>query len=301
MCRSARVLLVLLVTLVAAPAHALAAGPVVAVIDSGVDLTHPALRGHLWTNPGEVAGNGIDDDGDGVVDDVHGADMVDGDGRPDDRDGHGTHVAGIIALDGRRATGARLMAVGVLGADGRGTGADLARGIDYAVARGARILNLSLAYYGPDPDLRAALERAVAAGATIVTASGNDAADLDAAPTYPAAFHLPGMIVVASATGGGGLAASSSYGSEVVDLAAPGMHVRSTLPRGRWGRMSGTSQATAVVSRAAVALLKANPSLTGAQVRSALVSSVRAAPATRGDTISGGVLNAAAALRTLLG
>jgi subtilisin family serine protease len=277
-----------------------AAGPIVAVVDTGVDVRHPALRDHLWTNPGEVAGNGVDDDLDGFVDDVHGADIVAGDGRSSDPAGHGTHVAGIVALRGRRATGARIMAVRVLRRDGLGTALQLARGIDYAVIHGARVINLSLAYYEPDPQLRAALDRAVAAGATIVTASGNEAADLDAAPTYPAAFRLPGMLVVASASGST-LAVTSGHGADTVDLAAPGMHVRSTLPGGRWGRMSGTSQATAVVSRAAVALLRAQPALTGPQVRDAIVSSVRAAPALRGETITGGLLDYGAALKTLLG
>jgi subtilisin family serine protease len=208
------------------------------------------------------------------------------------------HVAGIVALNGGRATGARIMAVRVLRADGRSSAADLARGIDYAVAHGARILNLSLAYYGPDPGLRAALDRAVAAGATIVTASGNAGADLDTVPTYPAAFRLPGMIVVANAAAGA-LVDGSGFGAGVVDLAAPGMHVRSTLPGRRWGRMSGTSQATAVVTRAAVALLRARPPLTGPQVKAAIVGTVRPKPALRGETITGGLLDLTAALKLL--
>jgi subtilisin family serine protease len=311
----ALVCVLLLAIPAAASAQSAAPGPVVAVVDTGVDLTHPALRAHLWRNPGEIPANGIDDDHDGFVDDVNGADVVDGDGDPSDGQGHGTHIAGIVALQpsrsvrtrhGRRrwlrprATGARIMAIRALGDDGRGDGAELARGIDYAIAHGARVLNLSLAYYGPDAAIRAALERAQAAGMTIVTASGNDGADLDAQPTYPAAFRLPGMIVVASATGRR-LAATSGYGADVVDLAAPGVSIRSTVPGGRWGRMTGTSQATAAVSRAAVALLRARPGLSGLQVRAALTTTVRPAPATLGETITGGLLDLTAALHLLLG
>ena len=128
----------------------------VAVVDTGVDLRHRDLAPNLWTNPGEVPGNGIDDDGDGIVDDVHGADFVNGDGDPSDDNGHGTHVAGIVAARGNNGVGvaglawrARIMAVKVLGADASGDMAAVAAGVRYAVAHGARVINLSLT--GPSP------------------------------------------------------------------------------------------------------------------------------------------------------
>jgi thermitase len=279
-----------------------APGPVVAVIDTGVDVTHPALRGHLWTNPREVPGNGIDDDLDGYVDDVHGADMVDGDGRPDDVSGHGTHVAGIaVRRPGRqgRPTGARVMSVRVLGPDGHGDVEQLAHGIDYAVNHGARVINLSVAHYDPDPYVWAALANAARAGVVIVCAAGNDATDLDLAPEYPAAYRFPGTIVVASIAAGL-LSPFSGYGAGSVDIAAPGVRVLSTLPGGGWGRMTGTSQATAAVSRAAGILLRRAPARSPQEIRAAILNGARRAPNTRGETRTGGVLDVDRALRRLL-
>ena len=124
----------------------------VAIIDSGIDLGHPDLAPNLWTNPGEIPGNGVDDDGNGFVDDVHGYDFVDNDGSPQDANGHGTHVAGIVGARGGNGIGgagvawqARLMAIRVLDGQARGTTAAVAAGIRYAVDNGARIVNLSLA------------------------------------------------------------------------------------------------------------------------------------------------------------
>src|SRR3954447_19941261 len=136
----------------------------VAVVDTGVDLGHRDLASNLWTNPGEVPGNGLDDDGDGVIDDVHGADLVDGDGDPDDANGHGTHVAGTIAARGGNGIGvagvawkARIMAVRVLDADAAGTTSTVAAGVRYAAPPGARIITPSLAAPATTPDLDAAI------------------------------------------------------------------------------------------------------------------------------------------------
>src|SRR5439155_4641287 len=117
-------------------------GAIVAVLDTGVQLSRAELHGHIWTNTGEIPGNGRDDDGDGIVDDVHGADFVNGDGTPADDNGHGTHVAGIIAAHGAvrgLAPGATILPVKVLGADKAGNAHWLAQGIDYALAHGARV------------------------------------------------------------------------------------------------------------------------------------------------------------------
>lgn len=139
---------------------------IVAVLDTGVDATHPDLAGNLWTNPGELPGNGVDDDGNGFVDDLHGADMVNGDGDPADGAGHGTAVAGVIGARGNDGTGIsgvawhiRLMPVKVLPDHGFGTTATLVAGLRYALANGARVVNMSL--NGSDPSL--ALDEAIAA------------------------------------------------------------------------------------------------------------------------------------------
>src|SRR6476620_3275926 len=172
-------------------------GVLVAVLDTGVQLDRPALRGHIWTNPGEIPGNGRDDDGDGIVDDVHGADFVNHDGAPADDNGHGTHIAGIIAGPGLvhgLAPGATLLPVKVLGADKSGTAHLLAQGIDYAIARGARILNVSVNGDGAGAELEAAIVRAQDAGAVVVASAGNDARDLSALPSYPVSFSEPAVI-----------------------------------------------------------------------------------------------------------
>ena len=282
---------VLALVLVALLAPAAVARPVVAVLDTGVDVRHPDLRGALWTNPAEVAGNTRDDDGDGLADDVHGADLVRGRGRVFDPRGHGTHVAGIIAGP------ARIMAVRVLGPRGTGSAAQLAAGLDYAVAHGARIVNVSAGYYPRSALLLAALQRAGAAGVLVIAAAGNGGEDLDREPAFPAAFDLPNLISVAAADARGGLFSWSARGSSSVTLAAPGGSTRSALPRGRHGRRSGTSVAAAKVSRAAAALLAAHPQAGVAELRAALVDGAR--PAALGGKVSGGLLDLEAASRLL--
>src|SRR3954449_11479181 len=142
----------------------------VAVVDTGVDLAHRDLAPNLWTNPGEVPGNGLDDDGDGVVDDVHGADLVNGDGDPSDDNGHGTHVAGIVAARGNNGVGvaglawrARIMAGKVLGANASGGMATVAAGVPPAVPHGARGITPSPTGPTPAPSLAAAVAEAAAA------------------------------------------------------------------------------------------------------------------------------------------
>jgi subtilisin family serine protease len=279
----------------ASPASAAARGPLVAVLDSGVDFTHPALKASAWRNPREIARNGVDDDGNGFVDDVNGADMVGHDGAPKDPRGHGTHIAGIVA----RAKGVRIMAVRIIGRDGTGTGADLAAGLDYAVANGARVINLSVADYGDDPAIAAALARASAAGAVVVTAAGNGGQDLDVTPVYPASYRTPGMLVVAASGSDGHITTWSARGAKSVDLVAPGVDIRSTLPHGRYGRKTGTSQAAAAVTRTVARALAAAPTATAAQIRTALLGAVDTSTALTGAVASGGTLDLSATLARL--
>jgi subtilisin family serine protease len=174
-------------------------GVLVAVLDTGVQLNRAELRGHVWANPGEIPGNGIDDDGDGVVDDVHGADFVNGDGVPADDNGHGSHVAGIIAGHGPvhgLAPGATILPVKVLDAAMAGTAHSLAQGIDYAVAHGARIINVSVNGDGISRELEAAIGRAQSAGAVIVASAGNDGRNLAGRPSYPVSYPEPAVIGV---------------------------------------------------------------------------------------------------------
>jgi subtilisin family serine protease len=274
----------------------------VAVVDTGADLTHPDLVPNLWTNPGEIPGNGIDDDGNGYVDDVHGYDFVGHDGSPDDENGHGTHVAGIIGARGANRLGVtgvawrvKLMIVRSLGADGRGDLSDLATGIRYAVRNGARIVNLSVAGSEDDPDLEAALAEAQAAGVLVVAAAGNQGVNLDVQPAYPAASAAPNLISVASTDRAGALAQGSSYGSGSVDLSAPGEDIESTSSTGGFELRSGTSQAAAEVTGALALLAAARPAAGWPAWRSALLDGARrtAVP------VASGALDVGAALRRL--
>jgi subtilisin family serine protease len=274
----------------------------VAIIDSGIDLGHPDLAPNLWTNPGEVAGNGVDDDGNGYVDDVHGYDFVDDDGTPQDLNGHGTHVAGIAGARGGNGIGvagvawqARLMAIRVLDGHARGTTAAVAAGIRYAVDNGARIVNLSLAGPTSTPDLEDAVRYARAHGVLIVVAVGNDGADLTSAPTYPAAYGEDNVLGIAATTRDGGLSSVSDYGPGA-DIAAPGEQILSTGLGGGYEWRTGTSMAAPEVAGALVLLAAARPDLDANRLRDALLAGVRHT----GLPVSSGALDAGAALRGVI-
>jgi subtilisin family serine protease len=274
----------------------------VAIIDSGVDLGHPDLAPNLWTNPGELSGNGVDDDGNGYVDDVHGYDFVENDGTPQDANGHGTHVAGILGARGGNGIGgagvawqARLMALRVLDGQARGTTAAVAAGIRYAVDNGARIVNLSLAGPTSTPDLQEAVRYARARGVLIVVAVGNDGIDLTNSPTYPAAYGEDNVLGIAATTRDGDLSSVSDYGPGA-DVAAPGEQILSTALGGGYEWRTGTSMAAPEVAGALVLLATARPDLDGNRLRDALLSGVRHT----GLPVSAGALDVGAALRSVI-
>ena len=285
-----RLLGLLLFLSLLAPAGAVAA-PVVAVLDSGVDLRHRDLRGALWTNPGEIAGNRVDDDGNGFVDDVHGADLVTGDGSPTDPRGHGTHIAGIVH---RRARGARILAVRISDRSGRALSSDLVDGIAYAVANGADVVNVSMAYFPDRAGVEAAVRAAGEAGVLVVAAAGNGGEDLDTRPAVPAGLGLDNLVSVAALNRSGRLASWSARGERSVEVAAPGVNIRSALPRGRHGRLSGTSQAAAHVSGTAARLLGRRSGATAQQLRTALIAGARDL-----GPLSGGAVQVSGALTAL--
>ena len=274
---------------------------VVAVIDSGIDLTHPDLVGNLWTNPGEVAGNGRDDDGDGFVDDVHGVNFVTNTGDPSDALGHGTHVAGIIGAVGNNGVGgsgvnqhAKIMPLKFLGPDG-GVTSNAVRAVNYAVAHGAKVINESWGGSGYDAPLADAIARAAQAGVVVVISAGNYASNNDAAPFFPANYttQFDNVVSVAAANAGGRLANYSNFGATTVTLAAPGDNVLSTLPGGRYGLLSGTSMAAPMVSGALSLLWDAHPDWTYRQVLAKLRSSVDLDTSLAGKSVTGGRLNLA--------
>ncbi len=267
---------------------------VVAVIDTGVDLAHPDLTQNLWRNPGEIAGNGIDDDGNGFIDDVQGWDFVGNDERPGDRSynfsGHGTHVAGIVAAAQNDlgitgvAPDAQIMPVRVLDRNGSGTARDVAKGIHYAAANGADVINLSLgsaAGSTPNRRLRRALKFARRQGVTVAIAAGNERETLGAKrsgePAFWAATRDAGIAVGAIDRKRTIAPFSNPTGnrSRMNFIVAPGVRVESLAPtwtRRRLGisletrTLSGTSMATPHVAGAIALMLSANPDLTPPQI-----------------------------------
>lgn len=242
--------------------------PLVAVLDTGVDGSHPALAGAVWTNPADPV-NGADDDGNGHVDDVHGWDFVAGDADPADEHGHGTHAAGAIAGRGRRFAGiarqARILPVRVLDEHNRGTTEQLAAGIDYAVAAGAHVLNLSLLASEHDPGVDQALQRATGHGVVVVVSAGNQGADLDLAPSFPACSAQPNVVTVTSTTPAGTLSAFANHGA-CIDVGAPGERIAATRRGGGYERRTGTSTAAPQVAAALARALVRRPGATAEQL-----------------------------------
>ncbi|MFQ3616903.1 MAG: S8 family peptidase [Cyanobacteriota bacterium] len=253
-------------------------GVVVAVVDTGVDYTHSDLDANIWRNTREIPGNGIDDDGNGFVDDVRGWNFVNGNNNPMDRNGHGTHVAGTIAAenDGTGITGvaynAQIMPVKVLGDDGSGTNLGVARGIRYAADNGADVINLSLGG-GYSSDVESAIAHAVSRGAIVVMAAGNEGA---LRPSNPASLAIQYGLSVGAIDRNGNLATFSNRAgtdSRMQHIVAPGVNILSTMPGGRYQSLNGTSMATPHVAGVAALMRQANPGLTDAQVRQLLTGS----------------------------
>jgi subtilisin family serine protease len=263
-------------------------GITVAVVDTGTKIDHPDLAPDIWTNFKEVPGNGVDDDHNGFVDDVHGVDVTSKAQGQDltDGNGHGTHVAGIIAAaaNGRGVVGiaprAKIMTVRALGADGTGTTGAVADGVRYAAANGARIINLSLGSDQSDPQLDAAIAAAAAANVLVVVAAGNESRDLDSTPAYPASTPAPNMVGVAATTpqDGRSIASFSNFGRVTVPLAAPGEGILSTAKDGGYVLESGTSMASPMVAGVAALMAAANPRLGAADLRGLLMQTAIRSP-----------------------
>ncbi|MBX3041261.1 MAG: S8 family serine peptidase [Bdellovibrionaceae bacterium] len=239
---------------------------VVAVIDTGLDTTDPIFQTHLWTNPGETgldaqgrdkATNGIDDDGNGFVDDVHGWDFITGTNRVVDHHGHGTHISGII-LQGQEprtklqgADRLRLMILKYYGPKNETDPVENSRhALRYAIENNVDIINYSGGGPLPDSVEKALLEQAERKGILVVAAAGNEGSNVKNRPYFPASYGFSNILSVAAHNPDNELLPASNYGGNV-DLAAPGFQILSTVPGGMLGRMSGTSQATAFVTAAA--------------------------------------------------
>lgn len=235
----------------------------IAVLDTGIDVTHPDLQGNIWRNTKETDANGKDDDGNGYIDDYYGVNVRVGSGSGIDNDGHGTHVAGIIGARGNNSSAitgvcwsGSIMSVKFMGRFGVGSGSDAAEGIRYAVRMGAKIINASFGSPEDSSTLHDAIKYAKEKGALLVVAAGNEGADIDRSPVYPASYTDGNILSVAATDHNDALAAFSNYGDTAVDVAAPGMDILSTYPGGQYVTMSGTSMAAPVVA-GIVGLLKA--------------------------------------------
>lgn len=286
---------------------------VIASTDTGVDYTHPDLAANMWHNPGETAGNGKDDDGNGYIDDVYGIDTANGDSDPQDDDGHGTHTAGTVAAVGNNGLGvagvcwtARIMALKFIGADGTGQVSDAIDLINYAVAEknsGVNVVAINASWAGGDYSslLKNAVDAAGAAGIVFIAAAGNENANNDVTPSYPAALTSTNLIAVAATDASDKLSvwdasSASNYGALSVDLAAPGTDVLSTYPGGLYAWSGGTSMAAPHVTGAVALCAAAYPGETVAQRKARILDSVDAVAALQGKCVTGGRLNVAAAV-----
>ena len=290
---------------VAAWAQSRGSGVIVAIADTNVDIEHPDLAPNVWTNPGEIDGNGVDDDQNGFVDDVHGWNFGKASNRPQDGgETHGTHVAGIIgAVQGNGIGGSgvapevRLMPTPILGG---ATTANAIKAWAYAVSNGADIISNSWGNNTWEPALALAVKKTTEAGVSVVVAAGNENWDTGVNGSYP--DNYAGSFAVAASDSKDGKASYSNRGTVTIDVAAPGDKIHSTLPKGKYGSMSGTSMAAPVVS-GLLALVKARyPQLSMREVEQRVLRSVQrdgAAKVWNTLVASGGRVDALAALTPL--
>ena len=281
---------------------------VVGVIDSGVDYNHPDLKANMWVNPFEIAGDGVDNEGNGYVDDVHGANFITGSGNPMDDQGHGTHVAGTIGGVGNNTTGmtgvnwnGQVMGLKFLAADGYGTGADAIEALYYTMDMKRRGVNVTVTNnsYGGEPFSRAfydALKASGDAGQLFIAASGNGDwlgrhINNDTTPHFPSSYghngvtfddpatgtveslpSLDNVIAVTATDANDAKGSFGNYGAKSVDLGAPGVEIWSLAIGGGYKYNTGTSMAAPHVAGAAALAWSYNPAATAAEMKSAILS-----------------------------
>jgi len=276
---------------------------VVAVIDTGVDFTHPDLQANLWTNEAEANGQpGVDDDGNGVIDDIHGYNAITGTGDAHDDQGHGSHCSGTIGAKGNDGKGivgvnwdVKIMAVKFLSAQGSGTLEDAVKAIDYANRMGAKVMSNSWGGGGFSQTLLDVIKQSNEKGAIFIAAAGNDNNNNDTRPSYPATYDVPNIISVAAIDNQGARASFSSYGKKTVHVGAPGVNVYSSTG-GAYDSWSGTSMATPHVSGIAALVWSHEPSLTNLQLKERILTTARPIAGLKGKVSTGGLVNAYNAL-----
>ena len=288
---------------------------VVAVIDTGIKYTHEDLAANMWTNAGEIAGNGIDDDGNGFVDDVYGYDFFYNDSDPLDENGHGTHVAGTIGAVGNNNLGVvgvnwtvRLMAIKIYSASGNGTtSAMLINAYNYVRMmreRGVNIRVTNNSYGGCDEACsydqatKDAIDALGNANVLQVFAAGNNGQNVETTPFYPGSYTSPSILSVAASDSNDNKASFSNYGTTGVDVAAPGVSILSTVrTSANYGTLSGTSMASPHTAGAAALLAAQNPNLSAASLKATLMNSVDVLSNWNGIVKTGGRINVSRALQ----
>lgn len=277
----------------------------VAVIDAYVDVHHPQLAARIAINTNEIPDNNIDDDGNGVIDDYYGGTFVSGPNDSKNPSPHGTHVAGVIAADSQLgsvegiAPQAKIIPAQFISNDGSGSLGDAVLAMQYAVSRGAKIINAS---WGGAPCVAALRNTFVELqnkDVLVVVAAGNDGRDIDVYPEFPASFNVATQITVAASSMSDFMTAWSNSGFQSVHVAAPGEHIFSTTPNNTTAYMDGTSMAAPFVSGAAALLWSAQPNATAQQVKEAILQSVDINPGHEFKVKTQGRINVEKALQML--
>lgn len=292
---------------------------IIAIIDTGVDYRHPDLKDQMWTNPNEIPDNGIDDDGNGYIDDIHGWDFFNNDATvchyletsngyiadPDDNDNHGTHIAGIIAATANNGIGISGVASNVNvqimslkihgGTSSSGSVSSAIKAIQYAESMGADICNLS---WGTT-NYSQALELTIRESSMLfVTAAGNNGLNNNSTPVFPASLRVPNLISVGYINSDGHLDIASNYGVSTVDIAAPGEEIFSTLV-GTYGYSNGSSMAAPHVTGLAAMIYAYHDNVYPAQVKELIINTLMPLSTLDGYLINPGIPDAGAAIRSL--
>jgi subtilisin family serine protease len=251
----------------------------IAVIDTGVDYKHSDLAKNIMVNEAELNGTaGVDDDGNGYIDDTYGYDFANGDADPMDGHGHGTHCAGVIGAshDAKGIAGVmanvQLLPIKFLTDKGSGDLEGAIKSIDYAISRGVNVMSNSWGGGGRSQALFDAVERAQEAGIIFIAAAGNENNDNDAKPSYPASYKLDNVVSVGAMDGKGKRASFSNYGANSVHVFAPGVNIYSTVSNNKYKKMSGTSMACPHVAGVAGLLLASEPNLSYTDIKNRLMN-----------------------------
>ncbi|MBC7429325.1 MAG: S8 family serine peptidase [Bacteriovorax sp.] len=285
---------------------------IVAVVDTGVDYNHEDLKDVMWTNTKEIPENGIDDDGNGYIDDIHGINVLvrDANGKATmnimDTHSHGTHVSGTIGAKQNNGIGiagiasnVRIMGIRTVPNSADETDVDVAEAFVYAAKNGAKIINCSFGKRTNEgknliPETLKYIQDNY--GVLVIAAAGNDSDDIDKNPTYPASHKSDNLLIVASTTNTGGMSGFSNYGKINVDVAAPGSNIYSSVPGNKYEMMSGTSMASPTTVGVAAEVLSHYPNLSPLQLKQVLIDSVTKIDRFKDKMVAGGRIDLLKAL-----